>query len=71
MKTVHLNEEVVNKKIGSEADVIKQALRGHATEYERRAKDHDAQLSGSIAAWIYSIEANVLRNVLRREFGDE
>ena len=41
MKTIKLNEEVVQQRIGSEADVVKQALRGHATEYERRAEQHN------------------------------
>ncbi len=70
MNTIKLNEEVVQQRIGSEADVVKQALRGHATEYERRAEQHNA-VGATRAGHIYSVEALVLRNVLKREFGDD
>lgn len=70
MKTIQLSEEVVQKRLGNEATVIRNALRGHATEYERRSKHHEDR-DATMAAWIYMVEANVIRNVLKREFGDE
>ena len=52
-----------------EKEIVKFALRGHATVYEERAKVYERQ-DATAAAIAILREAWVLRDVLRREFGD-
>lgn len=54
----------------TEKQIVKYALRGHAAEYERRAQEHSDR-GYTAAGLMYMREALVLREVLKREFGDE
>lgn len=53
----------------SEYHIVKMALRGHITEYERRIKEHNER-GYTMAAMMYQREIFVLQNVLVREFND-
>lgn len=54
----------------NEARLIKEALRGRAVYYERKAEEH-AATGATLAASKYLQRAFTVRRVLKREFGDE
>ena len=54
----------------SEAVVIRNALRGHAREYARRAQAHNDR-GYTMAGFSYFQESQIILRVLREQFNDD